>query len=83
MTDDASLRERLVASVRRLDALGLNRGSTGNVSACGAHGGFWITPTGMGAEGLRADDLVWLPLDQGEPRGRWQPSSEAPFHRAI
>jgi L-fuculose-phosphate aldolase len=80
--DDRLLREQLVAIVRRLDALGLNRGSTGNVSARGsAGGGCWITPTGMGAE-VTADDLVWLG-DDGGTRGAWQPSSEAPFHRAI
>jgi L-fuculose-phosphate aldolase len=81
---DQGLRERLVAVVRRLDALGLNRGSTGNVSARGEHdaGGFWITPTGMGAGDLGADDLVWIAGD-GSVRGAWQPSTEWPFHRAI
>lgn len=81
----ADPRAAVVETVRRLDALGLNRGSTGNVSvraqrdgACGC----WITPTGMGADGLAADDLVWLG-DDGSVDGRWQPSSEAPFHRAV
>lgn len=78
-------REAVVAAVAQLDALGLNRGSTGNVSARGrldGAPGCWITPTGMGAAGLGADDLVWLG-DDGAVAGRWQPSSEAPFHRAI
>jgi len=81
---DAELREALVDVARRLDTLGLNRGSTGNVSVRGARdsGGCWITPTGMGADGLRPDDLVWVSAD-GQARGRWQPSSETPFHRAI
>lgn len=81
-TGDRVLREQLAAAVRRLDALGLNRGSTGNVSVRGsAGGGCWITPTGMGAE-VTADDMVWLG-DDGTVRGAWQPSSEAPFHRAV
>lgn len=83
--DDRTLRQALVATVGRLDALGLNRGSTGNVSArdrVAGWGGCWITPTGMGAAGLGVDDLVWLG-DDGSVAGRWQPSSEAPFHRAI
>jgi L-fuculose-phosphate aldolase len=80
---DEAARERLVEAVRRLDALGLNRGSTGNVSARASDGGFWITPTGMGADGLEADDLVWLAIDGDALRGAWQPSSESPFHRAI
>jgi len=81
---DRDLRADLVAAVRRLDALGLNRGSTGNVSARGARdrSGFWITPTGSGAGDLHAGDLVWIDRD-AKPHGAWRPSSETPFHRAI
>ena len=81
---DATLRAELVAAVRRLDALGLNRGSTGNVSARAARnrGAFWITPTGMDAADLSADDLVCM-SDDGHAQGTWQPSTEWPFHRAI
>jgi L-fuculose-phosphate aldolase len=79
---DGALRAEVVAAVGRLDATGLNRGSTGNVSARGVHAaGFWITPTGMGAE-AQADDLVWMG-DDGRVEGAWMPSSEWPFHRAI
>jgi len=79
--DEHDLREQIVAALRRLDALGLNRGSTGNLShRLGA--GMLITPTGMGAEELRASDMVWLG-DDGALRGAWQPSSEWHFHRAI
>jgi len=41
-----------------------------------------ITPTGMGAAELRPRDLVWVG-DDGSAQGRWQPSSEWPFHRAA
>lgn len=81
MNDEATLRPAIVAALQRLDALGLNRGSTGNLShRCGA--GMLITPTGMGAEELRPEDLVWVG-DDGTLRGDWQPSSESPFHAAI
>jgi L-fuculose-phosphate aldolase len=81
VSDDAALRASLVAALTRLDALGLNRGSTGNLShRCGD--GMLITPTGMGADELRPQDLVWVG-DDGTLRGDWQPSSEAPFHAAI
>lgn len=81
--EDRPLRESLIDVVVRLDALGLNRGSTGNVSVRAASGqGCWITPTGMGASGLTPYDLVYLG-DDGSVRGAWQPSSESPFHRAI
>ncbi len=80
---DDTLRAELVATVRRMDARGLNRGSTGNASVRDAAGqGVWITPTGMGAE-IEPEDLVWLSLDGGQVRGRWQPSSEWHFHLAA
>ena len=79
--DEAALRDALVAALRRLDARGLNRGSTGNLShRCGA--GMLITPTGMGADDIAPADLVWRG-DDGTLRGAWQPSSEWHFHAAI
>ena len=78
---EAELRPAVVAAVQRLDALGLNRGSTGNVSARWGSG-MLITPTGMGADGLRAQDLVWVGWD-GTVQGAWRPSSEWHFHQAV
>jgi L-fuculose-phosphate aldolase len=78
---DGELRLALVAAARRLDALGLNRGSTGNLSHR-LGDGMLITPTGMGADELRPQDLVWLGHD-GTLIGDWQPSSEWHFHRAV
>jgi L-fuculose-phosphate aldolase len=81
---DRAQREALVAAARRLDALGLNRGSSGNLSLRGGAGepGFWITPTGLSAAELDAERLVWMG-DGGRIEGDWQPSSEWPFHRAV
>lgn len=73
--------DEALAALCRLDALGLNRGSTGNLSLR-AGAGMWITPTGMGAGEIGVDDFVWLGWD-GSRRGRWLPSSEWPFHAAI
>lgn len=83
-TRDLELRHSLVAAVRRLDTLGLNRGSTGNLSVRGEQdrAGFWITPTGMDADELHAGELVWMAED-GAVQGAWEPSSEWPFHAAI
>ena len=83
--DEALLRGQAVAAVRRLDALGLNRGSTGNLSLrCARDGvdGMLITPTGMGADDLRPQDLVWIGGD-GRVLGDWQPSSEWQLHQAV
>jgi L-fuculose-phosphate aldolase len=83
--DTPALREALVAEVRELSRLGLNRGSTGNASLrCtrGGESGFLVTATGLGAE-QGADDLVWMSADGTQRRGRLAPSSEWPFHAAI
>lgn len=85
LPDEALLREQAVQALRRLDALGLNRGSTGNLSlrcARDGQGGMLITPTGMGAEALRAQDMVWVGSD-GAVQGDWLPSSEWHFHKAA
>ncbi len=74
-----------VATIQRLDALGMNRGSTGNLSLRHAHEGrpgMLITPTGMGGADLRPQDLVWVG-DEGSQVGDWQPSSEWHFHQAV
>jgi L-fuculose-phosphate aldolase len=77
---EAQTRQAVVDAVRRLDALGLNRGSSGNASHRWA-GGMLITPTGMGAE-LAPADLAFV-HDDGRCEGPWQPSSEWHFHRAV
>jgi L-fuculose-phosphate aldolase len=79
--NESELRTAAVTAIRKLDALGMNRGSTGNLSL--RHGeGMLITPTGMGAEELRPQDMVWVAWD-GRVQGDWQPSSEWHFHQAI
>lgn len=81
MKDEKALRKLAVAAIRKLDAIGMNRGSTGNLSLRWGDG-MLITPTGMGADDLRAQDLVWLGHDD-TLIGPWKPSSEWHFHRAI
>lgn len=79
--EEGQARAGVVAAVQRLDTLGMNRGSTGNAS-CRWRDGMLITPTGMGADDLQAQDLVWMAWD-GTQRGEWAPSSEWHFHQAI
>ncbi|MBI5429232.1 MAG: class II aldolase/adducin family protein [Nitrosomonadales bacterium] len=79
--NEKELRSELVCIANKLDAQGLNRGTSGNLSARFAEG-MLITPSGMGAEGLTEDDIVFVHLD-GTSSGRWQPSSEWLFHRDI
>jgi L-fuculose-phosphate aldolase len=81
MMTENELRSELVRIANKLDAQGLNRGTSGNLSARFGEG-MLITPSGMGAEGLTEDDIVFVHMD-GTSRGRWQPSSEWLFHRDI
>jgi L-fuculose-phosphate aldolase len=78
---EPALRAAVVDTARAMDAAKLNRGSAGNVSVRTADG-FLVTPTGMAAAALQADDVVPMAMD-GSARGRLAPSSEWRFHRDI
>ncbi|MFC5302418.1 class II aldolase/adducin family protein [Azospira restricta] len=81
----AELRAELIATARRMAAVGLNKGTAGNLSVRvdknGEHG-FLITPTGMDYETLTPSDIVFMRLD-GSFEGRRKPSSEWRFHRDL
>lgn len=80
-----ALREEIIATCRRLGALGLNQGTSGNVSArLGADhaDGFLLTPTSLDYDAMLPADLVHVSTD-GTCHGARRPSSELPFHRAI
>jgi L-fuculose-phosphate aldolase len=64
-----------------MNATGLNRGTSGNVSVrCGE--GFLITPSALPYDETEADDIVCMRFD-GSHQGRRRPSSEWRFHRDI
>ena len=68
-----------------MNAHGINRGKSGNVSArwrTEGFDGFLVTPTGLPYEETGPDDVVAMTLD-GEARGARLPSSEWRFHRDI
>lgn len=79
-------RLELLKACQALDALGLNRGTSGNVSlranAASHEAGFLITPSGMPVHAMHVDDLVWMDFE-GHHEGRHPPSSEWRFHRDI
>jgi L-fuculose-phosphate aldolase len=66
---------------RRSVAVGLNQGTSGNVSARSPEG-FLITPSGRDMAGLAAADVVPVDMDGQAPEGL-KPSSEWRFHRDI
>jgi L-fuculose-phosphate aldolase len=77
----SSLREQLLHTARRLSQLGLNRGTSGNVSVRDGDG-YLITPSGMAVDAMGPRDMVWMGLD-GRVEGERAPSSEWRFHRDI
>lgn len=79
--ENAEARAALVAGARRLVALGLNRGASGNLSLRVEHG-LLITPSGVPSEALMPADMVFIDR-QGRAEGHWAPSSEWRFHHDI
>lgn len=81
ITDDLGLRREIIATCRRMNALGINQGSSGNVSAR-AGDGLLITPSSLPYDETEPEDIVLLRFD-GTWEGRRRPSSEWRFHRDI
>ena len=79
--DHVTLRRALVAAARSMNGLGINQGSSGNVSVRAGRG-FLITPTALPYDATTPDDIVAMDLD-GSHRGARRPSSEWRFHRDI
>jgi len=79
--DELALRKKIIATAIEMNARGLNRGKSGNVSAR-FDDGFLVTPTGMAYESTQPVDVVAMTQD-GTARGPRLPSSEWRFHRDI
>jgi len=75
------LRRQLIDTAIAMNASGLNKGTSGNLSVR-CDDGFLITPSGMNYAALVPGDIVLMDLD-GNPRGTRMPSSEWRFHAAI
>lgn len=76
-----SLKESLVDISQQLVAIGLNKGTSGNVSVR-CEDGFLITPSGISPVDMTADTMVKMQLDGSFEQDK-KPSSEWHFHRDI
>jgi L-fuculose-phosphate aldolase len=77
------LRTEIVARCREMEARGLNRGASGNVSARFG-GDMLITPSAVAYADLRPEMIARMPLaGDGGWEGPIKPSSEWRFHRDI
>jgi L-fuculose-phosphate aldolase len=79
--DSRALRVAVIDAACRMNALGINRGKSGNVSAR-TDAGFLITPSGLPYDETKPDDVVAVDCD-GSSTGRRAPSTEWRFHRDI
>ena len=79
--DETRARASVVEAARGLDAQGLNRGTSGNVSLRWRDG-LLITPSGIPSGRMAPEDVVFLRMD-GSFNHPLSPSSEWRFHRDI
>ncbi|WP_118180496.1 class II aldolase/adducin family protein [Paraburkholderia phosphatilytica] len=83
--DERALRDAIVHTALEMERLGINQGTSGNVSArCGD--AFLVTPSGVPANALTSDAIVLLPFDVDENAlvlAERRPSSEWRMHRDI
>jgi L-fuculose-phosphate aldolase len=76
-----ALRKDIIATALRMNALGINRGKSGNVSVRWKDG-FLVTPSGLPDEEMRPADIVLIDA-KGRSEGKRKPSSEWRFHFDI
>nr|WP_281175952.1 class II aldolase/adducin family protein [Paraburkholderia acidipaludis] len=82
---EAELRQQIVDTASEMERLGINQGTSGNVSARWRDG-LLITPSGVPCAALARERIVWMPLHvrDDDPLFETQrPSSEWRFHRDI
>ena len=74
-------RQAIIDACRRMNALGINQGTSGNISL--RHGkGMLITPTSVPYDLMTPDQMVFMAMDGSLTEGQ-RPSSEWRFHLDI
>lgn len=82
---ERALRQEVIDTCLNMNAMGLNQGTSGNVSVrCGEDPaeGFFMTPSSIRYDRLSPEDIVRMDLD-GNVTGKHKPSSEWRFHLDI
>ena len=74
-------RRAVIDAARRMNALGLNHGTSGNVGFR-VDERFLVTPSGLDYDAMTPADIVEMDFD-GSHRGTPRPTSEWRFHRDI
>jgi L-fuculose-phosphate aldolase len=80
-TNDRAKRQSIIDACLRMNSLGINQGTSGNISLRHDRG-MLITPTGTPYETMQPPQIVFMKLD-GSVETNQRPSSEWRFHRDI
>ena len=80
---ELSIREEIIETCLKMESLGINQGTSGNVSHR-YKDGILITPSGVTYNLLKPKDIVFVPFsDKSLHKGDYPPSSELDFHFDI
>ena len=79
--DELDKRQAIIDACRRMNALGINQGTSGNISVRFGNG-LLITPTSVPYDAMTPDQIVFMAMD-GSHAPSQKPSSEWRFHLDI
>jgi len=80
---ERNLRQAIIDTCLKMESLGINQGTSGNVSHRW-NDGILITPSGIAYDQLAPDDIVYVPFHSKQAyEGKHAPSSELDFHFDI
>ena len=79
--DELAKRQAIIDACRRMNALGINQGTSGNISVRHVDG-LLVTPTSVPYEAMTPEQIVFMAMD-GTHAPDQKPSSEWRFHRDI
>jgi len=79
---EAGLREKMAQVMKAMDARGLNRGTSGNLSARWGEA-MLVTPSGVAPDRLTGEMMVLVQPDGSTAEGAPRPSSEWRMHQQI
>lgn len=81
---EAETRRAIVAACRHMNAIGINQGTSGNISVRRGKT-MLITPSAVPYDAMRPEDIATMPIEgaHGSWEGRLKPSTEWRFHLDI
>ena len=78
---EKKLREQMIETCIQMNEIGINQGSSGNISVRWKEG-MLITPAGIAYDILEPEDICFMNME-GKVEGKNEVSSEWRFHLAI